>query len=823
MTIKRIRKANKGYTLIELLVVIAIIGILATIGIASYAKVQSSSRNSQRMSKITVVSEALEKYYDQNGAYPNCTVLTSTTTATSTLKGLDPNALTTPSGSTFEVGTAGQTLSSDQFACIGNGSDYKLQYLEEGTGITKTISSRRVKIASSYTLTYTAGPHGTIDGNSSTAQTVLPNASGTAVTASSATYYDFTNWSDGSTANPRTDVNVTADISVTANFVATPISPPAAPNVSANTVGATTTWSWPVVSCGTNSVKYQYRYLIDSVVVLTPEWNTQSASSVSFTTSTIGHTYTVDVQAQCYNAAISSSWSGSGTDSYYRPTIAIPVPSPAPTVVVDSQPTSTTTRWRWSTTATCQSGSSLRYQYKINYTGFDPAWTSPVTATTVDYTTSTKGLTYTVYVQAQCYNSTTGGVSDWSASGWASYTRPNTYTLTYFPCSGGSILGNNPQTVTSGGSGTAVTAVPPAFYNFVNWSDGSTSNPRTDTNVTTNKSFTANCALTAIPQQSPPTVYVAGQPSGYTTRWAWYANSSCPSGSSMQYQYYFDYAGYWTGPVTSTSADFTTSTPGAYTLYVSDQCYNATTGGVSDWSGYGSDSYTRSYPYYTLTYSIGTGKGSLSGSTWQSVISGGSGTAVSATAGMCYDGVSWSDGSTTTSRTDTNITSDRSYTVNFTNSTWYPGVAGTQLEGQCVKKTDLSSKYQFKTSDTTDTNNDHAQTGIDNLNNNYWTLVNPFGAAGSSLTWGSYPAQQECKAVGGRLPWSSELSAILSSSGAYGNNFKSTDAYRSAAQNPNNGTQAVNRTLNEPVKWGVSAKTEVKYVRCVTGVGGPYN
>jgi uncharacterized repeat protein (TIGR02543 family) len=32
--------------------------------------------------------------------------------------------------------------------------------------------------------------------------------------------YHFVNWSDASTTNPRTDVNVTADISVTANFAA---------------------------------------------------------------------------------------------------------------------------------------------------------------------------------------------------------------------------------------------------------------------------------------------------------------------------------------------------------------------------------------------------------------------------------------------------------------------------------------------------------------------------------------------------------------------------------------------------------------------------
>ena len=44
---------------------------------------------------------------------------------------------------------------------------------------------------------------------------------GTAVTAIPADGYHFVNWSDNSTANPRRDSNITANISVTANFAAT--------------------------------------------------------------------------------------------------------------------------------------------------------------------------------------------------------------------------------------------------------------------------------------------------------------------------------------------------------------------------------------------------------------------------------------------------------------------------------------------------------------------------------------------------------------------------------------------------------------------------
>ncbi|MHB8789570.1 MAG: choice-of-anchor J domain-containing protein [Desulfobulbaceae bacterium] len=78
------------------------------------------------------------------------------------------------------------------------------------------IDSVEVFSKDSYTLTYTAGANGSITGL--TPQTVLPGEDGAAVTPVPAANYHFVNWSDGSTANPRTDTNVFADISVTANF-----------------------------------------------------------------------------------------------------------------------------------------------------------------------------------------------------------------------------------------------------------------------------------------------------------------------------------------------------------------------------------------------------------------------------------------------------------------------------------------------------------------------------------------------------------------------------------------------------------------------------
>ncbi len=68
----------------------------------------------------------------------------------------------------------------------------------------------------------------------------------------------------------------------------------------------------------------------------------------------------------------------------------------------------------------------------------------------------------------------------------------NIYSLTYSSDSNGSISGSSSQTVGSGNSGTSVTAVPNSCFSFVKWSDNSTQNPRTDTNVTTNISVSAS-------------------------------------------------------------------------------------------------------------------------------------------------------------------------------------------------------------------------------------------------------------------------------------------------------------------------------------------
>ncbi len=79
------------------------------------------------------------------------------------------------------------------------------------------VTANFEKDKTSYTLTYSAGAHGSIDGSSP--QTVAAGSDGSPVTAVADGGYHFSSWSDNSTQNPRTDKNVQSDLSVSASFL----------------------------------------------------------------------------------------------------------------------------------------------------------------------------------------------------------------------------------------------------------------------------------------------------------------------------------------------------------------------------------------------------------------------------------------------------------------------------------------------------------------------------------------------------------------------------------------------------------------------------
>ena len=282
-----------------------------------------------------------------------------------------------------------------------------------------------------YTLTYTAGPNGSITGTSP--QTVVSGGNGTAVTAVPATGYHFVNWSDASTANPRTDMNVMSDITVTANFAINTytLTYTAGPN------GSITGTSPQTVNYGANG----------TAVTAVPD---------------TGYHFV--------------NWSDASTDN----------PRTDMNVMADITVTANFAINTYTLTYTAGPNGSI--------TGTSPQTVNFGANGTAVTAVPDTGYHFVNWSDASTDNPRTdmNVMSDITVT--ANFAI-NTYTLTYTAGPNGSITGTSPQTVNYGANGTAVTAVPDANYHFVNWSDASTDNPRTDMNVMDDITVTANFAI----------------------------------------------------------------------------------------------------------------------------------------------------------------------------------------------------------------------------------------------------------------------------------------------------------------------------------------
>jgi hypothetical protein len=113
--------------------------------------------------------------------------------------------------------------------------------------------------------------------------------------------------------------------------------------------------------------------------------------------------------------------------------------------------------------------------------------------------------------------------------------------------------------------------------------------------------------------------------------------------------------------VTSVSAAITGLTAGTTYHYRVDAAYS---GGTA----WGADM-TFTIVTYTLTYTAGA-NGTISGTSPQTVVSGGTGTVVTAVPSSGYKFVNWSDGVATAARTDTNVTANISVTASFIPNTY---------------------------------------------------------------------------------------------------------------------------------------------------------
>jgi uncharacterized protein (TIGR02145 family) len=219
-----------------------------------------------------------------------------------------------------------------------------------------------------------------------------------------------------------------------------------------------------------------------------------------------------------------------------------------------------------------------------------------------------------------------------------------TFTLNYLESQGGKIQGNLSQTVTYNSSGTTVTAIPTITdYYFVEWSDGSTANPRTDINVTNNIKVTAKFAKVNIYTLK----YQAGN--GGTLKKVNEASSDYYSQEVIETQ----------------NGDSITAVPDTGYRF-SKWSDGSTANPRTDVNVAKNINVTAEFVIQTFSLKyLSNGSGYISGNINQIINYGGSGTAVMANPNTGYRFKDWNDGRTTALRTDTNIVNDIGYTANF--------------------------------------------------------------------------------------------------------------------------------------------------------------
>jgi hypothetical protein len=307
------------------------------------------------------------------------------------------------------------------------------------TNVTKDVSAAAdftFNQSQTYTLNYAAGLGGTLTGTAP--QAVVQGASGSPVTAVANNGYKFSGWSDGSTANPRTDANVNNFISVTANFTA---NSSCTLTYTAGTGGKIAGTNPQTVVRGLSGSPVTAMSDLGYVFV---NWSDGLISNPRVDTNVIADV-TVNaifsVSLPFYNLSYSAATGGkiAGTASQ---TVAQGL-SGSPVAAVPD----------------------LGYVFKY---WSDGSAANPRTDANV--------------------------AKDISATANFSSNPLPVYTLFYAAGVGGSITGTLKQAVGQGLDGTPVTAVPNSGYKFIGWSDGLTANPRTDSKITANVSVIADFA-----------------------------------------------------------------------------------------------------------------------------------------------------------------------------------------------------------------------------------------------------------------------------------------------------------------------------------------
>jgi prepilin-type N-terminal cleavage/methylation domain-containing protein len=411
-------RLRRGFTLVELIVVIATIGILATITVIGLTRYQADTRDARRASSVNIISESLEKYYDENGEYPSCSAVSAAPAVVTeeTLQGVSADALQAPqapSSETNSIECDGAILTldgTDFFEYEGDGSPscnasssclrYTLKYKDESSGEIVSLESRRnASIATSGAATITVSD--TDFDNITVSWTAVPNASSYVVQRSSSAA--FTSPTEQTVTGGSLSEVMTGLATATSYYFRVRPDSAAVQGVWSNTVSATTlnipkpvctatansnsqiTTTWNSVSTATS---YNFQYSLSPSMTSPNTTNGLSAATLSQVRTGLSTGVTYYFQVMAVNASFNSGWS-----LVCQATTFVPVPTGL-AAVTDSS-TQITASWNTVSVAT-----SYTLQYSESNTFTSPTSITGITGLSQAATGLTQGKAYYFRVYA---------------------------------------------------------------------------------------------------------------------------------------------------------------------------------------------------------------------------------------------------------------------------------------------------------------------------------------------------------------------------------------------------------------------------------------
>ncbi len=386
------------------------------------------------------------------------------------------------------------------------------------SGVKANISVTATFAIQTFKLNYTAGANGTLSGTK--AQTVNYLADGSAITATPNTGYNFVSWSDGNKNAKRTDLDVTANVTVTANFAIKTFTL----GYSAGTGGTITGTKSQTVNYNADGASVTATPAVGYKFVDWSDGNKNAVRSDLDVKANVSVTANFAIQTFTLNYTAGANGTITGTKSQT-------VNYNADGASVTATPAVGYKFVQWSDGKTSAVRSDLDVKANVSVTA-----TFEQLTYTVSFTAGANGSITGTKSQTVVYNGSATSVTASPNTGYkfvqwndgntnpvrvvsgvkadASYTATfavQTFTLNYAAGANGTITGTKSQTVNYNASATTVTATPANGYKFVTWSDGNKNAARTDANVKGVATYTATFEILTY-----TVTYVAG-PNGTLT------------------------------------------------------------------------------------------------------------------------------------------------------------------------------------------------------------------------------------------------------------------------------------------------------------------